>query len=213
VATTAVTPTISAERPAVPFERVAAGAALAAGALGFLYAVAFLVLRSPALSALCLMLGALLSTAVFVALHARLAPAGGLLATWGLVLAAAGALGAVAHGGFDLAHALHPVGSADPDAVSHVDPRGVFTFGVSGLGLACLALAMLRSALLPRALAALGLVSAALSLTLYVGRLVIVDASSPAIALPALVEGFVVSPMWYAWLGTVLWRTVPARVR
>jgi hypothetical protein len=190
-----------------PFDRFAGACSVAAAALGVLYAVALLLLRSQALSGLCLALGALLTTAALTALHARLAPAGGALALWGLLLAGAGAVGAIAHGGYDLANALHPPGVTNADLPGQVDPRGALTFGLSGLGLACLAVLMARSGgRFPRALAWLGALSATLSVTLYLGRLVVLDPASPLIALPALAEGFVVSPLWYAWLGVALLR-------
>jgi hypothetical protein len=203
----------AAEPAADSFDRFAGACAVAAAALGVLYAVAFLVLRSQALSGLCLALGALLTTAALTALHARLVRHGAPLANWGLLLAAAGAVGAIAHGGYDLANALHPPGVTNADLPSQVDPRGALTFGLSGLGLACLAVLMARSGggRFPRALAWLGALSAALSVTLYLGRLVVLDPASPLIALPALAEGFVVNPLWYAWLGVALWRTAPAR--
>jgi hypothetical protein len=59
---------------------------------------------------------------------------------------------------------------------------------------------------MPRALAAVGLLAALLSLVLYVGRLVILDPARPMIAFPALLAGFVVNPLWYAWLGVELRR-------
>jgi hypothetical protein len=207
---TAVRPA-AAESAAASFDRFAAACAVAAAALGVLYSVAFLVLRSQALSALALALGALLSTAALTALHGRLAPTGGPLALWGLLLAVAGAVGAFVHGGYDLANALHPPGATNPDLPSQADPRGALTFGLAGLGLACLAVLMARSGRFPRGLAWVGALSAALSVTLWIARLVVLDPASPLIALPAVAEGFVVSPLWYAWLGVTLWRAAPAR--
>lgn len=32
------------------------------------------------------------------------------------------------------------------------------------------------------------------------------DPGNLAIAVPALLTGFVINPAWYAWLGVVLWR-------
>ncbi|MDP9243568.1 MAG: hypothetical protein M3O77_00615 [Chloroflexota bacterium] len=58
-----------------------------------------------------------------------------MLAFWALALGLAGALGAALHGGYDLANAINPPAS-DPIAnlPSPIDPRGLLTFGVSGLG-------------------------------------------------------------------------------
>ena len=213
MAATAVRPAAPAAPATDSFDRFAGACALAAAALGLLYAVAFLLLRSQALSGVALALGALLSTAALTALHARVAPAAGTLALWGLLLAFAGAVGAFVHGGYDLANALHPpgAGGTNPDLPSQADPRGALTFGLSGLGLACLAVSMARAGGFPRGLARLGALSAALSVTLYVARLVVLDPTSPLIAITAIVAGFVVSPLWYAWLGVLLRRTAGAR--
>jgi len=199
-------PTTVAQRPALSFDRAAGWAAVASAALGVLYAVAFLLLHDAALSALCLLLGALASTTVFVALHGRVSASAPPAALWALLLATLGALGAMAHGGFDLANALHPPAGANPDLPSAVDPRGLLTFGLSGLGTLAFAVLLARDTRTPRAVGWLGTLSAALSLALYVGRLVVLDPASPLIALPALADGFVVSPAWYVALGVLLMR-------
>jgi hypothetical protein len=41
---------------------------------------------------------------------------------------------------------------------------------------------------------------------LYLGRLIILQATSLVIVVPALLEGFIVNPLWYALLGLVLVR-------
>jgi hypothetical protein len=37
--------------------------------------------------------------------------------------------------------------------------------------------------------------------------LILLQATSPAIVIPALLEGFIVNPLWYAWLGLTLLRS------
>lgn len=54
--------------------------------------------------------------------------------------------------------------------------------------------------------------AAALLLVLYLARLVILEATDPLVALPALLTGFLVSPAWYVWLGLAL-RNGPERER
>ena len=125
------------------FERLAGLCGIMAGIAGFLYAVAFLLLRNNLLSALFLLLAGLLSTAPLVALYSRLRETDVGFALWALLLSIAGALGSVIHGGYDLATALHPVGSAT--LPSPIDPRGLLTFGVAGLGLGALAWLIGRS--------------------------------------------------------------------
>jgi hypothetical protein len=204
MASTVAPAAVAAPHPALSVQRAAGWAAIASAALGVLYAVAFLILHRPALSAACLLLGALASTAVFVALQTRVSVASPPAAQWALLAATLGALGAMAHGGFDLANALHPPAAANPDLPSAVDPRGLLTFGLSGLGTLAFAALLLRDRRTPRGLGWLGVLSAVLSVALYLGRLIVLDPASPVIALPALAEGFVVSPVWFAWLGIIL---------
>jgi hypothetical protein len=40
-----------------------------------------------------------------------------------------------------------------------------------------------------------------LLVVIYLGRLIALDPKNPALLLPALVEGFVVNPAWFAWVG------------
>src|ERR1700693_1585143 len=142
------------------YERVAGAAAIAAGIGGIVYSIAFLggVVEGKApdlglqVASVALMVGGFLSVLVLVALYRRLlasAPAVGLL---GLVLVAVGATGAMVHGGYDLANALNPPLNdvlAAAQLPSPVDPRGLLTFGISGLGLLVLAWQSRRSGTLP----------------------------------------------------------------
>ena len=108
--------------------------------------------------------------------------------------------------GGTLLESIDPPVASNPDLPSAVDPRGLLTFGLSGLGTLAFAALLLRDARAPRALAWLGVLSAVLSLALYLGRLIVLDPASPLIALPAVAAGFVVNPAWYTWLGVVLMR-------
>jgi hypothetical protein len=123
-----------------------------------------------------------------------------------LLLSLAGAIGAALHGGYDLAALLHPHAPVDPNLPSAMDPRGLLTFGVAGLGLWVFAWLILRSAELPRPLGYLGYLVAALELILYLGRLIVFDATNPVIVIPALLAGFLATPIFYVWLGATLWR-------
>ena len=69
-----------------------------------------------------------------------------------------------------------------------------------------LAHVMDRTSDIPRGLTWLAALLALLSLDLYIGRLTVLEPTSPIIAYPAILAGFLVNPVWYLWLGIVLWR-------
>lgn len=189
------------------FETFAGWSAGLAGLSGFLYSISFIVLQNDLLSALFLMLGGLLSTAALTALYQRLRRTESGFALLGFLLSLTGVLGAAIHGGYDLANAINPPASPDTDLPNAIDPRGLLTFGVSGLGLFLLAWLMLQNASFPRGLPFVGYLSALLMIVLYLGRLIILQATNPAIVIPALLEGFIVNPLWYVWLGLSLFRS------
>jgi hypothetical protein len=187
------------------FERFAGYCAVLAGIAGFLYSVAFIILRSDMLSALFLLLGGLFGSAALTALYERLRGTDSAFAFWGLLFALAGAIGSAIHGGFDLSNALHPPATAT-DLPNPVDPRGLLTFGFAGIGLFVFSWLILQSASFSKNFGYLGYLSAILMVILYLGRLVVLQATSPVIILPALLEGFLINPIWYIWLGIVLLR-------
>src|SRR6266508_6872706 len=96
--------------PDTAYERFAGVCAILTGVAGFLYAVAFILLRNPLLSALFLLLTGLLSTVALVAVYRRLRATDADFALWALLLGFTGALGAAIHGGYDLANAINPPG-------------------------------------------------------------------------------------------------------
>ncbi|MGN6700972.1 MAG: hypothetical protein ACTHMR_22665 [Thermomicrobiales bacterium] len=172
----------------------------------FLYAIAFLVLGNDALSALCLLLVGLLASAVFSAVYERLRATGAAFALWATVLGSVGAAGTAIHGGYDLANAIHPPATPVPDLPSQIDPRGLLTFGVTGLAIAAIAWLIERGHAFPSRLGYLGYLAAFLLIVLYLARLIVLDAKNPVIVVPALLSGFLVAPAWYLWLGLALWR-------
>jgi hypothetical protein len=183
--------------------------------VGFVYSFAFIVLvvggRAPTLgawlSALMLLLGGLLASAVLVALQQRVRDTDPGFALWALILGGVGSLGAAVHGGYDLAIALHPAANLATDLPNPVDPRGLVTFGVTGLGLLLFAWLMGRAPGFARGLVWLGYASGILSIGLYLGRLILLQPTNPVLALTAVVEGFVINPAFYLWLGGALRRT------
>ena len=197
-----------AETPALrlaSFERLAGICAILTGVAGFLYAVSFVLLQNALLSGLFLMSGGLLTTAVLVAIYERLRRTEATFALWALLLGMAGALGSAAHGGYDLANAINPPPSI-PDLPNPVDPRGLLTFGVAGIALLVIAWLIGHGGEFPRGLGYLAYASAALLLALYLGRLILLDPTNPMILVPALLNGFLINPAFYLWLGLSLLR-------
>lgn len=198
------------------YQKFAGTLAILAGVVGFLYSLSFIVIsRSNAtlggmLSALFLLAGGVLSSAALVGLYKRFEASDAGFALWALVIGVAGALGAAVHGGYDLANALNPPDSnvvSLASLPSAVDPRGLLTFGVAGLGALVFSWMIARgSGGLPQSLGTLGVILGILLIVIYLGRLVILDATSPLIVVPALLTGFVINPAWYVWLGLRLRR-------
>ncbi|HEV3476407.1 MAG TPA: hypothetical protein VG127_02895 [Rubrobacteraceae bacterium] len=202
--------TSGGEAGAVPvrsasFERFAGVCAILAGAFGFLYAVAFVVLQNALLSGLFLMLTGLLTTTALVAVYERLRETDPSFALLALLLGVAGSLGSAVHGGYDLAIVINPP-STMPDLPNQVDPRGLLTFGVAGIALFFASWLIVRGRRFPRGLGYLGYVSAVLLLALYLGRLIVLDPTNPLILVPALLSGFLANPIFYVWLGLALLR-------
>lgn len=186
------------------FERLAGWCAILTGASGFLYAVSFVVLQNPLLSGLFLMLGGLLGTAVLTAVYDRLKETDAAFALLTLLFGVAGALGAAVHGGYNLANAINPPPSLPTDLPNPVDPRGLLTFGAASIALFVIAWLIGRGVRFPRGLGYLAYLSAVLLLALYLGRLIILDPTSPLILVPALLNGFLINPALYVWLGLAL---------
>jgi hypothetical protein len=186
------------------FERFVGWSAVLAGISGFLYSISFIVLQNNLLSALFLTLGSLFSIAALTGLYQRLRGTESGFALLGLLLSLGAALGSAIHGGYDLANTLHPPASLNADLPNPIDPRGLLTFGIAGLGLFLLSWLMTQEMRFPRNLAYLGILSSILMIILYLGRLIVLQATSLVIVIPALLEGFIVNPIWYIWLGRAL---------
>lgn len=193
------------------FTKFAALSAISTGISGLLYSLAFIVIsRSDPdlgglLSAFFLMLGGLLATPVLVALYNRLREMEPGFALWAILLGIVGAFGSVIHGGFDLANAINPPAVSE-GLPSQINPRGLLTFGVTGLALFVFSWLMRRNRSFPNNLAYLGYLLAIALVVIYLGRLIVLTATNPIILVPALLARFVLNPAWYIWLGLVLWR-------
>jgi hypothetical protein len=199
-------------RPAA-FEPFAGLLAILAGLAGFIYSVAFVILSrsapdtAAAIAAVCLLLAGLLSSAPLVAVYLRLHQIEAGFAFWAMLLGGIAALGSALHGGFDLANAINPPAGLPGGAASlpsAVDPRGLLTFGVAGIAQITVGWLMTRGSPFPIGLAYLGVLSGILLVVIYLGRLIVLQPTSPLILVPAVIEGFVISPAWYVWLGVVM---------
>ncbi len=192
------------------FQRFGALAAILGGVAGLLYAISFIIARNALFSSLFLMLLGILATAALVAVYYRVRSTDQPFALWALLVGLAGAVGTAAHGGYDLANSINAPTPAPTSEIlalpSQVDPRGLLTFGFAGIALFVFSWLILRSRALPRGLGYLGYLSAVLLAILYLGRLIVLDPANPIVLIPALVNGFIVSPLWYIWLGVALWQ-------
>ena len=193
----------------IQYRHTAYPSAWLAAAAGFLYSVAFVVIarNNPALgnglSGFFLLIGGVFGASALLGLYERLKPATGTYALWALVLGLGGAFAVTLHGGYDLAVAIHPPNQTI-NFPSPVDPRGLGTFGLTGLSLLAFSYLMQRDRSFPRGLVAIGYVSGVLLVLIYVSRLTILDASNLLVLAPAGIEGFIVNPAWYVWLGLAL---------
>jgi hypothetical protein len=122
-------------------------------------------------------------------------------------------LGAAVHGGYELANALNAPSGLTPELTTalatlpnQVDPRGLLTFGVSGIAIFIFVWLMGQGRTFPSIFRYLGYLLAVLLWWLYIGRLVILDPTHPLLVVPILLTGFVVNPVWYLWLGIILRR-------
>ncbi len=194
------------------FERSAGYTAVVVGVVGFLYAVSFVVIsrNAPALgaslAALFLLVGGVLTIQALAAVYRRLREVDPGFALVGFLFGFAGAVGAAVHGSWDLANITHPASATLGDLPYPADPRGLLTFGFAGIGILVLSRLVQRGGAFPRRLAWLGYLSGVLLVLIYLGRLIVLDASSPLLLVPAALEGFIVNPVWYVWIGLALLR-------
>ncbi|HEY7357218.1 MAG TPA: hypothetical protein VH590_12150 [Ktedonobacterales bacterium] len=206
-----------------PFERFGGLCAFIAGLGGLAYSISFVIISQSApdvsnvLSPLFLLIGGLLGSAVMLALYQRLRETEASFALWAALLGVVAALGSALHGGYDLANAINPPALSasfhtDLNTLpSQVDPRGLLTFGVTGLAFLIVAWLIVRGGQFPRPLGYLGYALAVLLLIVYLGRLILLQPSNPVLLGAAALTGFLLAPVWYIWLGLVLWRSQRAQ--
>jgi hypothetical protein len=192
------------------FERDGGFAAIGVAVAGLLYAIAFVIIDDVLTSGLFLLLTGLLTVVAFTALYFRVQSAEPGFALLALLLGAIGGAGAAVHGGFDLAQELHTEDRV-PAIPNPVDPRGLLTFGFTGLAVLLFAWLARRGGTLPARLGLVGYALGALLIVLYLARLIVLDSDNPAVAIPAVLTGFAAGPAWWLWLGLELLRGAKAR--
>jgi len=188
------------------FDRFAGWSSILAGVAGIGYALAFVVLKQANLAAQFLTLAPLFAVAGLVAVFERVRSIDSGYATVALALGAFGSLAASSHGVYDLSNVLHPP-TAVPDVPFPVDPRGYGTFALTGLAVLILSGLAGRTSDLPSWVAPLGLVLGIFLVLTFLARLIVLDANSVLVLLPALVSGLL-SPVFFLLLGAWLlgWR-------
>jgi hypothetical protein len=195
---------------AMSFDRYAGWLSILAGVAGIGYALAFVVLKSGELSAVFLTLAPLLAVPGLVAVFERVRQIDAGYATLALGLGVFGSLAASSHGAYDLANVLHRP-AALPDVPFAVDPRGYGTFGLTGIAVILLAWLAARSTDLPSWVGPLGIALGVFLVITWLARLIVLDATSALVLLPALVSGLL-SPVFFLLLGAWLlgWRRATA---
>ena len=184
------------------FDRMAGWSALLAGVGGLAYAISFFIIKDARLWAFFLTVSPLFATVALVAVYQRLRAVDGGLALFVLLIGFVSGIGASIHGGYDLALAINPVAGATILPASPVDPRGLLTFGLSGVALLGTAWLVARSREFPNWVAPLAALTGIALVATYLGRLVILDAGNILVYGPAAAAGILSSVVYF---GLGLW--------
>lgn len=193
------------------FERLAGVCALFVGLGALVYAILFITIVEGSTETepwfAILLVGALTSVPVMVALYFKLRAFDEAAALTVLVLGLFGALGGVIHGGYELAAIVTP-----PDEGYYPGPesvaKGVLRYLVAGLALLLIAWLVWVSALLPRGIAILAGIGGVLLVFIYIGRLFDFITPGDYVSLiPPIVYGFLIHPLLYGWIGLTFLRS------
>ncbi|HJU80983.1 MAG TPA: hypothetical protein VJ796_04455 [Acidimicrobiia bacterium] len=181
-------------------QRTAGIAALLAALGGILYGYFFVIVGNVAVASALLMLGGLLLTFIIVVLGSSLEEVNRPLARWATGVGFLGAMLSMVHGGYDLANQIHPPGASSGDFPNPVDPRGLATFGLTGVAVLILGGVMSRSAEYPLGLARAGQALGLIMIVIYLGRLIILDPNNPVVRV-ALALGVIANTVFLLWIG------------
>lgn len=184
------------------FPYVAYGAGISALA----YAYSFIILKNPFWYSIALMLLGVFSLKVMVILYGRLKGIQEDVARYATIAGMIGAVGVILHGGYDLANVINPPSGLATltDLPSQIDPRGLLAFGFTGVALIKISWLMMQERKYPQGLVWTGILSGVLLIIIYVARLTVLSPTNPWLLYPVLLNGFVVNPVWFLWLGVVL---------
>ncbi len=183
------------------FNRMFAYSAILAGIFAFFYAYYFVIAKNVTLYSLFLLLFGLAALEVMVGLFGRLKSINEDIARLALVLGVIGATGMAIHGGYDLANAINPPSVMNTSLPSQVDPRGLLTFLFMGFGIIKISWLMSKDKNYTKGLYRTGFITGLLLLVIYIARMTVLDLKSPVLLYPVLVNGLIVNPLWYLWLG------------
>lgn len=184
-----------------PYWKKASLIAYIAAASWLLYALFFVVFKDVQMSSIFLLIAGFASIEVAVSLYLKTRDVDEGWALIALILGAIGAAGVAIHGAYDLANTINPPLVMNTDLPSQIDPRGFLAFFISGAALLKFSYLMWVGKKEPKNLALLGFVSGIVLVLIYLGRLIILDPTSPMILYPVLLQGFILGPLWYLWLG------------
>lgn len=195
------------------YQRFAGACAVAVAIGGIVYSISFMTylktgrVAAAKIATFFLFAGGVVVMAVLIAVYWRLRETDPALALWALALGLMAAAGSSIHGAYDLANFVkHPVGA--PAGLSNlpnaVDPRGLMTFGVSGLAVMVASWLVVKGGAFPKRLGQLGIATGLLLIVVYLGRLIILNPKNPVVLTAAILTGFILSPLWFAWIGREL---------
>jgi hypothetical protein len=157
-----------------------------------------------------LLLGGIATIPVLVALYLRLREVDAGFALTALLFGLGSAFGGILHGGYNLGGNVTPPERGFGPGQEEV-AHGVLRYAVAGLALLLLGWLIQRDRRLPRGLAYLGYLGGAVLVFIYVGRLYdFIEPGDYVSLIPPIAYGFAIHPLFYAWLGVILWRAASA---
>lgn len=195
------------------FQTLSARTASAVGVLSLAYAFSFNVLEYTTpltgriVSSLCLLIIGLLLVPLGLGLYLHMQKLSPEFSLLGLLITVVAATGSLMHAGYDLANAInvpYQTSAALANLPNQTDPRGLAVFGLSSLAIALWSWLLSQDKSMPAGLSKLGYGASATMLLIYILRLFIVYVDTPLMQFPLLVAGFLLTPIWYLWLGVNL---------